>query len=762
MALGACVLLALPAGAQPRPRSVSPARASRIADSVLALLSFEEKVGQLVQVPGGRDQTGPTVPGGGEDAVRAGRIGSFLSYWGADATRRMQRAAVEQSPHHVPLLFALDVIHGFRTIFPVPLGEAASFDPALAQRASRVAAVEATATGIHWTFAPMVDIARDPRWGRVVEGAGEDPYLGSRMAEARVRGFQGDSGLTAPSAMLATAKHFVGYGATEGGRDYNTAEVGERTLWDVYLPPFEAAARAGVATFMAGFSAVDGTPPHASHWLLTDVLRDRWHFDGLVVSDWEGIGELIPHGVAATRADAALRGITAGVDIDMSDNIYGTDLAALVRAGRVPQATVDSAVHRVLRAKALLGLFDDPYRAVTPAREARDVLTPAFRALARQSGRESIILLENRSNTLPLSKSVRSLAVIGPLADDRRSSLGNWLLAARDTDAVTVLAGLRAAVPNARITYTRGVSADTVDGRVDAGIAEAVAAARAADAVVLVLGEREDMSAEASSRSSIDLPGAQLALAQAVTRAARAAGKPAAVVLMNGRPLSTPWLADSAGAVVESWFLGVEHGNAVADVLFGDYNPAGRLPMTVPRSVGQVPMYYNHANTGRPGVAADHYTSKYIDAPWTPLYPFGYGRSYTTFTYRALQPSAASVHFTGPGDSLGVSVEVTNTGSRAGDEVVQLYVRDDVASVVRPVRELKGFRRVTLRAGESRVVRFTLHADDLAFYGLDLRRVVEPGTFTLWAGGSSAAALEAKVTVTGDTLVLAPAPPRYR
>lgn len=763
--LGVLLLAAAtPVLAQPRtpPRPISSARADHIADSVLALMTLDEKVGQLIQTPGGRDQTGPLVPAGTDAGVRAGRIGSFLSYYGAAATNRMQHVAVDSSRLHIPLLFAQDVIHGFRTVFPVPLGEAASFDPALAERASRVAAVEATAFGIHWTFAPMLDIARDPRWGRVVEGAGEDPYLGSAMAVARVRGFQSDSGLTAPTAMLATAKHFVGYGATEAGRDYNTAEIGPRTLWDVYLPPFEAAARAGAATFMAGFSAVDGTPPHASQWLLTDVLRDRWGWNGLVVSDWEGILELMPHGIAATRADAATRAITAGVDVDMSDNVYGTDLAALVRAGRVPAALVDSSARRVLRAKALLGLFDDPYRAASLERERRDVLTPAHRALARQLGREAIVLLENRENTLPLSKSVRSLAVIGPLADNRHSTLGNWNGAGQDSDVVTVLAGLRAALPNARVTYTRGVSADTVDGRVGAGIAEAVRAARAADATVLVLGEREDMSAEASSRSTLDLPGAQLALAQAVVRAARAAHKPAAVVLMNGRPLSVPWLADSAGALVESWFLGVEHGPALADVLLGDYNPAGRLPMTVPRAVGQVPIYYNHANTGRPANPADHYTSKYIDIPWTPLYPFGYGRSYTTFSYRALHPSATTVRFTGPQDTLGVSVEVTNTGQRVGDEVVQLYLRDDDASVVRPVRELKGFRRVSLRPGETQTVRFTLRPDDLAFYGLDMRRVVEPGAFTLWAGGSSAATLEAKFAVTGDTLVLAPAPPRYR
>ena len=753
--------LAAPAAAraQRRPAAVTAARADRGADSVLAGLSLEEKVGQLMQVPGGRDQTGPTTPAGSEAGVRAGRVGSFLSFWGAEATNRLQRVAVTESRARVPLLFAYDVIHGFRTIFPVPLAAAGSFDPALVQRAARAAAVEASAFGIHWTFAPMVDIARDPRWGRVVEGAGEDPVLGSAMSTAQVRGFQGDSGLAAATAVLATAKHFAGYGLSEGGRDYNTGEVGERTLWDVYMPPFEAAARAGAATFMPGFSAVNGTPPHASRWLLTDVLRRTWGWPGLVVSDWQGISELIPHGVAADTAEAARRAIDAGVDVDMSDDAYLSSLPRLVRQGRVPAALVDSAARRVLRAKALLGLFDDPYRAASPERERRDVLTPAHRALARALARESIVLLENRG-VLPLPKTVRSLAVIGPLADDRQSVLGSWNGAGRDSDAVSVLAGLRAAVPAARVTYLRAMAADTVGAGVAAAIDSAARLARASDATVLVLGERDNMSGEASSRASLDLPGAQLALAQAVVRAARGAGRPAAVVLLNGRPLSTPWLADSAGALVESWFLGVEHGHAVADVLFGDHNPAGRLPMTVPRAVGQVPIYYNHANTGRPADTANHYTSRYLDASSAPLYPFGHGLSYTTFGYRALRPSAPSVRFRGPNDSLGVSVDVTNTGPRAGTEVVQLYVRDDAASVVRPVRELKAFRRVALAPGQTQTVRFALRAADLAFTGLDLRRVVEPGTFTLFAGGSSAAALEARFAVTGDTLVVAPAPPR--
>lgn len=746
---------------------VTDARAARIADSVLAGLTLEEKVGQLVMTPGQYNQTGPAAPAGGDAAVKAGRIGSFLSIWGAAETRRIQRLAVDSSRAHVPVVFAMDVIHGWRTLFPVGLGLASSWDTALVRQSARAGAVEATSQGVRWTFAPMVDIGRDPRWGRVVEGAGEDPRLGAAMADAQVRGFQGDSGLAAPSALLATAKHFMAYGAAEGGRDYNSTEVTERTLLDTYLPPFEAAARAGAGAFMASFNDIGGTPAHASRWLLGDILRGRMRFGGLVVSDWSGVNELVSHGVTATpgaaagRGEAAARAMDAGVDVDMSDDVYADSLAALVRAGRVPAGAVDSAARRVLYAKARLGLFADPYGRASAEQERRDILAPAHRALSRRLARESIVLLENRANALPFAKSLASLAVIGPLADDARSALGNWAVAGRAEDAVSVLAGVRAALPRARVTHLRGVPVDTVPApaALAAALAQAEQAVRAHDAVLLVLGEREDMSAEAESRASVELPGAQLQLAQAVIRAAAAARKPAAVVLMNGRPLATPWLADSAPALVESWFLGAEHGNAVADVLFGDANPSGHLPVTVPRVTGQVPIYYNHRNTGRPADAANKYTSKYLDVPWTPLYPFGHGLSYTTFTYANLRVARDAV---APSDSLAVTVDVTNAGARAGDAVAQLYVRDDAGSVARPVRELKGFQRVALRPGETRTLRFVLGAEDLAFHDLQLRRVVEPGTFTLWAGGSSAATLEAHFRVTGETLVLAPAPPRFR
>ena len=738
-------------------------------DSLLARMTLDEKVGQLNMTPADWNQTGPHAPAGGEQQVREGKIGSFLGFWGAAPTREMQRIAVEGSRLHIPLLFAQDVIHGWRTVFPVSLAEAASFDTAAVRNAAHVATIESSAYGIHWTFAPMMDIARDPRWGRIVEGAGEDPHLGRAMAAARVRGFQGDLGWrhigdgdSVPTRMLATAKHFAAYGAAEGGRDYNTADVSERALWEVYLPPFEAAVQAGVGTVMASFNDIGSTPAHASRWLLDDVLRRRWGYDGLVVSDWAGIEQLMPHGVAAAPEDAAVLAIRAGVDVDMSDAVYSKHLANAVRKGLVPQALVDASVRRVLRAKQALGLFEDPYRFSDTTRQRLATLTPANRAAARDLARKAIVLLKNDSvagaPVLPLSRSLRSIAVIGALADDSAAVLGSWNGAGRPRDAVTVLAGLRAALPQARVTFERGVPVESLDTR---GVAAAVQAARGADAVILVLGEHADMSGEASSRASIELPGAQLELAKAVVRAARELDprKPVVAVLMNGRPLAVQWLADSVPAIVESWLLGVEHGNALADVLLGDANPSGRLPVTMPRATGQVPIHYAHRNTGRPADAANHYTSKYLDLPWTPLYPFGYGLSYTTFRYGNLRLSAPGGR---AAQTLHVRADVTNTGARAGDDVVQLYLRDDVASVAQPVRRLVGFRRLSLRPGETRTVEFTLRPIDLSLYRLDMQRVVEPGSFTVWAGGSSDATLSATYRVVGDTLVVARAPARLR
>lgn len=749
---------------QGRESPLTSARASRFADSVLRLMTLEEKLGQLAQTPGRGTQTGPRVPEGGEAIVRAGRVGSFLGIFGAEYTRELQRIATQESRLKIPLLFALDVIHGFRTIYPVSIAEAASFNPERVELSARYSAIEATAHGLHWTFAPMVDIARDARWGRIVEGAGEDPYLGELMAAARVRGFQGGDGalnLGATDALLATAKHFAAYGAAEGGRDYNTVELSERALWQTYLPPFEAAIKAGVAVVMASFNDIGGVPAHASDWLLGEVLRGRWGFKGLVVSDWSGIAEMVPHGVAATTGEAGVLALRAGVDVDMSDGIYADSMAAVVRAGRLPERFVDSSVHRLLRVKYALGLFQDPYRFSDVERQRRYTLAPEHLAAARIAAREAIVLLKNANKTLPLRKGLRTIAVIGPLADDARSALGNWAADGRPAEAVTVLAGIRAAVgPSTRVAHVRGAPVDTAD---TTGFALARSAASAADAIVLVLGEREDMSAEAASRASIELPGSQLDLARSVIRAVRrssgGSNKPVVVVLMNGRPLAIPELAIEAPALVESWFLGNQHGNAVADVLFGDYNPGGKLPATFPRATGQIPIYYNHRNTGRPGDTAAKYTSKYLDLPLTPLFPFGHGLSYTTFEYSNLRLSSQRI---AGRDSLEVAVDLRNAGDRGGDEVVQVYLRDDVASVAEPIRALKAFRRVTLRPGERRTISFKLGPDSFALYDRQMRRVVEPGRFTVYVGTDSDARLSSRFEFTGDTLVLAPSTPRFR
>jgi beta-glucosidase len=693
-------------------------------------MTLPEKLGQLNQVSGVGPPTGP---GGRQprlDQIRRGEIGSFLNVSGAEETRALQRIAVEESRLHIPLIFALDVIHGFRTIFPVPIAEASSWDPAAAERAARIAATEAAAHGIGWTFAPMVDIARDPRWGRIVEGSGEDQYLGAAFAAARVRGFQGTA-LRARDAIAATAKHFAAYGAAEGGRDYNVADISERTLREVYLPPFHAAVCTGAATLMASFNEIAGVPSHANRQLVTDILRGEWRFDGLVVSDWTGIGELLNHGVAADSASAGERAVHAGVDVDMVSEIYLRSLPTRVASGQVPMAEVDEAVRRMLRLKHRLGLFADPYGRHDAARERAVTLTPEHRAAAREIARESIVLLRNDDGLLPLRKDLGTIAVVGALAADSEAVLGNWTALGRREDGVPVLDGIRHAVsPRTSVVYAKGADPHSDD---TTGFAEALRLARTADVVVLVIGETPDMSAEAESRSSIDLPGAQARLLDAV----RGAGKPVVVVLMNGRPLAIPHAG--ARTVVESWFLGVEAGNALADVLFGDVSPSGKLPVTFPRTVGQIPIYYAHKNTGRPPTE-EKWTSKYRDLPSSPLYPFGFGKSYTTFSYSAPRLSAQTI---ASSDSLHVEVDVTNTGRRSADEVVQLYLRDDVGSVTRPIRELRRFRRVSLQPGQRATVRFTLGIDDLAFYDLAIHRVAEPGRFRVFVGGSSAETVDA-------------------
>jgi beta-glucosidase len=732
------ILLAWPPGAT-APDAAGAERGAEAAfvERLLARMTLEEKLGQLTQRPGDLVDGEPEVARAGEAEIRAGRVGSFLGVSGAAATRRLQRIAVEESRLGIPLLFANDVIHGFRTIFPVPLGEAASFDPDAVRGAARIAATEAAAHGVHWTYAPMVDIARDPRWGRVVEGAGEDPFLGAAMAAAKVRGFQGDD-LGEPNTVLATAKHFVAYGAAEGGRDYDVADLSERTLHEVYLPPFRAAVDAGVGAIMTAFNEIAGTPMHAHRGLVTDLLRGAWGFEGVVVSDFTGVRELLQHGVAADTADAARLALRAGVDVEMVSTTYRDHLPGLLRAGRIDRRAIDDAVRRVLAAKHRLGLFEDPYRYCDEARETAWTLTPEHRRAARELAIESLVLLRNAGGVLPIRRPAGTIAVIGPLADDPSVVLGSWAGAGRDEDAITPLAGIRAAAgPGTRVLHARGAGIEDPD---TSGFAEAARAARGADAVVMFLGEHPSMSAEAGSRASLDLPGAQPALARAVV----AAGKPTVVVLLNGRPLSIAWLDEHVPAILEAWYPGIEAGPAIAQVLFGDRDPGGRLPVTFPRSVGQVPIYYGHRNTGRPPHPDDKFTSKYLDLPWIPLYPFGWGLGYTTFEYRGLALDRAMMT---RADSLTVRVRVANTGRRAGDEVVQLYVRDDVGSVTRPVKELRGFRRVRLEAGAETTVSFTLRARDLAFHDAAIRPVVEPGTFTVWVGPSSVEGLEARFEV---------------
>lgn len=739
----AVVLLLIGCAAAPEPgRASAPARqapapVSRI-DELLARMTLEEKAGQLTQWGAQQTPTGPKVRQGGEEDIRRGRVGSILGAYGVDGTHRLQRLALE-SRLHIPLLFAFDVLHGFRTVFPVPLAEAASFDPALAERCARAAAVEAAAHGLHWTFAPMLDIGRDPRWGRVVEGSGEDPYLGAALAVARVRGFRGRPG--DPSSLLATAKHFVAYGGAEGGRDYNTVDLSERTLNEIYLPPFRAAVEAGVDAIMPAFNEIGGTPMHAHSGLIRRTLRADWGFAGLVVSDYTGIKELKLHGIAATDGQAAARALDATIDIDMVSGLYLEQLPQLVTSAKLPMATVDAAVRRVLEAKQQLGLFDDPYRKTDAASEKTNDLAPGVRALAREAARESIVLLKNERRLLPLPKDIRTLAVIGELAMDKATTLGTWYGAGRAEDTLTVLDGIRRALPNTKVSYAPGASPESA---ATSGIAEAERTARAADAVLLVVGESADMSGEARSRGTIGLPGGQQPLFDRLQKL----GKPVVVILVNGRALAIPEVAEQAAAIVEVWQLGHEMGGAVADVVFGDTNPSGKLPVTFPRSIGQVPLYYNHKQTGRPAQAGERYTSKYIDVPWTPQYPFGHGLSFTTFGYEPPQLSAATL---GPTDTLTVNVRVKNTGEHAGTEVVQLYLRDDVATVTRPVRVLRGFRRVTLQPGAAEDVRFTLDQDDFALLDASFARVVEPGTFTVFAGGSSDTTNQASFEVTTGT-----------
>ena len=719
-------LLVAPISHSQGPRDVE----SRV-NALLAQMTLEEKLGQLQQLDG--ESNGNFRPEHVE-LVRKGLLGSTLNVRGVQHTNGLQRVAMTESRLKIPVLFGFDAIHGYRTIFPIPLGEASSWDPALAERSAAVAAQEANNAGLRWTFAPMVDIARDPRWGRITEGAGEDPFLGAAFARARVRGFQGDD-YGAADKILACAKHWVAYGDAEGGRDYNTTDLSENTLREIYFPPFKAAVDAGVATLMSSFNAINGVPASANAFTLTKVLREEWKFDGFVVSDYTSVRELINHGIVANEEDAAAAALNAGVDMEMVSRSYNQFGPQLLKQNKLATATIDEAVRRILRIKFRLGLFDRPY--TDAAREPASLLRPESIRLAREIAGRSMVLLKNDRETLPLNKSVGSIAVIGPLADDRRAPLGWWAGDGKEENTVTPLAGIKAKVPQAKVGYAKGCD---VVGESTAGFTEAVNLAKTSDVAIVFVGESHEMVGEAASRATLDLPGRQMELVQAI----HGTGKPTIVVLVNGRPLSVGWIVNNAPAILESWMGGSQSGHAIADILFGDVNPGGKLPVTVPRTVGQVPIYYNHMNTGRPPEAQNRYTSKYYDVPWTPLFPFGYGLSYTTFKISNLQLSAPRISANG---KLTVSVEVENTGRRAGDEVVQLYIRDVVASMTRPVKELKGFQRVSLKPGEKRRVEFVLGPEHLGFWNREMRYVVEPGEFRVMVGANSVDVLEAKLNV---------------
>lgn len=730
----------------------------RRVDSLLLLMTLEEKVGQMNQYSATWDLTGPAPTGGDAEMkythIKNGWVGSMLNVVGSNATRKAQELAVKESRLGIPLLFGYDVIHGYKTMFPLPLAEAASWDLEAIEKSARIAAVEAASAGVHWTFAPMVDISRDARWGRVMEGAGEDPYLGALIAAARVKGFQGED-LTAKNTIAACAKHFAGYGFAEGGRDYNTVELNDHTLENVVFPPFKAAIEAGVATIMNSFNEIGGLPATGNAYLQEEVLKERWGFNGFVVSDWGTVNELVEHGIAKDQAAAAAIAVNAGCDMDMESMAYVRQLADLVRAGVVAEKTIDRAVRRILRLKFQLGLFEDPFRYSNPIAEKQDLMHSSHLEAARDIGRKSIVLLKNEKDLLPIPKDTRTIAVIGPLANDRDSPLGNWRAKAAQNSAVSLLEGLKETVgPATRLLYARGCKLVvgkrsfahpvTINETDRSEFPEAMAAARQADVVIMALGEDALQSGEARSQMDIGLAGLQEELLQEIYKV----NKKIVLVLMNGRPLTFNWAADNVPAIVEAWHLGHMAGLSIADVLWGDYNPSGKLPMSFPYEVGQCPIYYNHKNTGRPSAEQGLvFYTHYTDGPTEARYPFGFGLSYTEFSYSTPQLSTLQLH---DGDSLQVSVTVTNSGKVAGEEVVQLYIRDLVGSVTRPVKELKGFKKIQLAPGASETVHFTIRAEDLAFYTANKKWETEAGDFSIFVGTNSRDVQEAYFELVAD------------
>ncbi|MEP6927147.1 MAG: glycoside hydrolase family 3 N-terminal domain-containing protein, partial [Ginsengibacter sp.] len=710
-------------------------------DSVLKLMTLDEKVGQMNQYNGDWDATGPITPDGDkQNQIKKGMVGSMLNVTGVEHTTQLQKIAM-QSRLKIPLLFGQDIIHGYRTTFPVPLAEAASWDLNAIRLSARIAATEAAASGVHWTFAPMVDIARDPRWGRVMEGAGEDTYLGSLIAKARVNGFQG-KGLGNTDALMACAKHFAAYGAAIGGRDYNSVDMSLQTLWEIYLPPFKAAAEAGAATFMNSFNTLNGIPATGNKYLQRDILKGMWNFTGFVVSDWNSVGEMIPHGFAKNNYEASFEAISAGNDMDMESRSYINNLSRLVKDGKVNIGLVNEAVKRILKKKFEMGLFDAPYKFSDKEREQQQWNNKENLKAEKLMAEKSIVLLKNDNHLLPLAKQGKTIALIGPFIKSIRDNLGFWSYTWPDdsTRIVSVWQGIKNKVGDGvNLIYAKGCN---INDTSHAGFNEAIETAMKADIIVMNVGEAADMSGEAKSRSNIHLPGVQEELIKAVY----ATGKPVVVMINAGRPLIFNWAADHVPAIVYTWWLGTEAGSAIADVLFGDYNPSAKLPMSFPQTEGQIPVYYNYFNTGRPAKSDSdlNYVSSYIDLANNPKFPFGYGLSYTTFSYSDIKLSTVSFR---PGKSLAASIVVTNTGKYDGTETIQLYLRDLVGSVVRPVKELKGFQQIFLKQGESKTITFKITADDLKFYNDKLEYNYEPGDFKIFIGTNSADVKEASFTL---------------
>lgn len=705
---------------------------NRKVDSVLSLMTLEEKIGQMNLLTSDYDVTGPFIKPTYLDDVKKGRVGAIFNALGVSYVRRLQQLVMENTRLKIPMMFGYDVIHGYKTSFPIPLAQASSWDLAAIEQSERISAIEASAVGLNWVFAPMVDIARDPRWGRICEGAGEDTWLGSKIAGARVKGFQGEN-LSDNNTVVACVKHYAAYGAATAGRDYNTTDMSDRMLHEIYLPPFKAALDAGAGTIMTSFNELNGVPATGNHYLLNEILKTRWGFKGFVVTDYTSVEEMVNHGNVADSKQAGEVAINAGVDMDMQSDIFNNYLEQSVKEGKVNPAAIDEAVRRILRIKFMLGLFDDPLMYCNEEREKSLLLHPDHLSFARRFASKSVVLLKNEGSILPLPKKELTVALIGPLADAGEEMLGAWYAQGEPSRSVSFLQGIKNVAPEVEILYAKGCD---IEGTSTVGFADAIGKAKKSDVVVLAIGEAAWMSGENTSRSEIDIPGVQPELFKAL----KETGKPVIVLLSNGRPLDISYLAQHADAILETWFLGTTAGDAVADVLFGDYNPSGKLTVTYPRNLGQVPIFYNAKNTGRP-TSDERYSTRYLDVASTPLFPFGYGLSYTTFAYSNLELSSKKMNRK---EALKISVLIKNTGKFAGEEIVQLYIRDLVGSVTRPVKELKGFKKIFLQPGESQHVEFLIAEEDLKFYDINMNWVAEPGDFEVFVGTNSVETLSAR------------------